>query len=99
MRRCPQCKSERVFSSQRRSYWEVFCQAFLVRGPFRCGESQHRFYGFSFDAETRARIGSSLFVLFLVLGLSWGIWIAIDTLVTGVTKFTPSRPSGPGRPR
>jgi len=97
MRRCPQCNSESVFTSHPQTYWEVFGLPFLIRRPFRCGECQHRFYGFSFDAGTRARMRTSLLVLLAVIGLSWGIWIAIDMLVTGVTKSTPSGPIGPRR--
>ena len=85
--------------SQRRTYWEAFCLPLLIRRPFRCGECQHRFYGFSFDAGTRARMRMSLLVLLALIGLAWGIWKAVDTVVSGVTSPTPSKPRGPGRPR
>ena len=85
MRRCPRCKSELVSISRRRTYWEAFCLPLLVRSPLRCCDCLHRFYGFSFDAETRARIGSSFFVLLLVLGLSWGMWKVIDAVGYGLT--------------
>jgi hypothetical protein len=99
MRSCPACDSKQITNSHRQGFWEIVCLPLMVRRPLRCCDCLYRFYGFSFDAGTRARMRMSLLVLLAVMGLSWGIWKTIDAVITGVTSPTPSRPSGPGRRR
>jgi hypothetical protein len=99
MRSCPACESKQIANSHRQGFWEIVCLPLMVRRPLRCRDCLYRFYGFSFDAGTRARMRMSLLMLLAVMGLSWGIWKLIEAVGSGLTRPTPSGPMGPGRRR
>jgi hypothetical protein len=99
MRSCPACQSKQIANSHRQGFWEAVCLPLMVRRPFRCCDCLYRFYGFSFDPGTRARMRMSLLVLLALMSLSWGVWKVIELVGSGAARPSPSRPSGPGYKR
>jgi hypothetical protein len=95
MRRCPICNRSQVTNSHRIGFAESFVLPLMARRPFRCGECDCRFYGFSFDTGTRRRMSFVLFTLLVMMSIAWGIWHVIDA----VTTRRPPRRVAPGTRR
>jgi hypothetical protein len=50
---CPHCKSHNLRRSHRRGLWEGLILRIILRAPFRCGDCNKRFWGFSRDPHFR----------------------------------------------